>query len=76
MLSASHVTRTRYAHQIIAAALHILQRRAFMSLPSIASNENEHLDFKRPGNQDSWIFIHSSNFGMKYCVLNSWFLSM
>lgn len=29
MLSGKHVTRSRYAHQVTAASLHILQRRAY-----------------------------------------------
>lgn len=48
ILKASHITRSRYAHQISACALHILQKRAHEQyVQSPTSNEN--LDFS------SWV---------------------
>ena len=43
ILKASHVTRSRYTHQITACALHVLQRKAYEADSSIT---NQQIDFK------------------------------
>lgn len=47
MLSASHVTRTRYAHQVTAAGLYILQMNAYEAYTRADHGENEPLDFQQ-----------------------------
>lgn len=48
-LSASHVTRTRYAHQVTAAALYMLQKRAYSTYQSEASFDDNVQSF------DEWV---------------------
>ena len=43
ILKASHVTRSRYTHQITACALHVLQQKAYDADSSIT---NQQIDFK------------------------------
>ena len=45
MLSASHVTRTRYAHQVTAGTLHILQKRAYQQYLNRISVHEKALTF-------------------------------
>jgi len=46
MLPASHVTRTRYAHQVTAAALYILKASAYQSYSNSDHGESDTLDFQ------------------------------
>ena len=48
-LRAAHVTRTRRAHQITAAALYILQRRAYDQYSTTNTEDDEH-----PGSFEDW----------------------
>ncbi len=43
VIKASHVTRSRYCHQVSACALHLLMRNAYTAY--LHSEANEHLDF-------------------------------
>ena len=43
ILKASHVTRSRYTHQITACALHVLQRKSYEADSSIT---NQQIEFK------------------------------
>ena len=47
MLSASHVTRTRYAHQVTAAALYMLQKSAYEAYANTDHGENVPLEFSQ-----------------------------
>ena len=48
-LRAAHVTRTRRAHQVTAAALYILQRRAYDQYSTTNTEDDEH-----PGSFEDW----------------------
>ena len=48
-LRAAHVTRTRRAHQVTAAALNILQRRAYDQYSTTNTEDDEH-----PGSFEDW----------------------
>ncbi len=45
VLKVSHVTKTRHAHQVTAAALYVLQRKAYNSYTSTVPQGTEKLDF-------------------------------
>ena len=63
MLSASHVTRTRYAHQVTAASLYVLQMNAYEAYLRSNYEESEPLDFQQ------WTDKQSSEFPQfsKWC---------
>lgn len=46
ILKGSHVTRSRYVHQVTAATLHLLQVSAFQKYIDSIAQEDEQLDFK------------------------------
>ena len=45
MLKASHVTRTRYAHQVTACVLYILQKRAYDEYVAVTDDNQEPIGF-------------------------------
>ena len=45
MLKASHVTRTRYAHQLTACVLYIQQKRAYDEYVAVTDNKQELIGF-------------------------------
>ena len=53
MLRAAHVTRTRHAHQVTAACLNLLQRRAYDQYVTNENNKSLCLDF------DAWCSYNS-----------------
>ena len=46
ILKGSHVTRSRYIHQVTAAALHLLQVSAFQKYIESLGQEDQQMDFK------------------------------
>lgn len=46
ILKGSHVTRSRYVHQVTAAALHLLQMSAFQKYTELPEQEDQQIDFK------------------------------
>ena len=45
MLKVSHVTRTRYAHQVTACVLYILQKRAYDEYVAVTDDNQEPIRF-------------------------------
>ena len=56
-LRAAHVTRTRRAHQVTAAALYILQRRAYEQYSTTNTEDDEH-----PGSFEDWCCLREQSY--------------